>query len=145
MMVTNGQCSYSEISCIGTLVKGKMQIGKVLTKLSAKPRLETCGLHHRSPSLILTLLLVLYQTTAGSYWKKENDLHLLQCIQHWRDECQKLPTVTARKEKIKGHCFICLKQGHQQKKKCTVKKACVYCKQRNRQHIQKSLHQEVSR
>ena len=30
-----------------------------------------------------------------------------------------------------GHCFICLKQGHQQKN-CAVKKACVYCKQRNR-------------
>jgi len=53
--------------------------------------------------------------------------------QHWSGECQKFPTVTARKEKIKGHCFICLEQGHQQKN-CTVKKACVYCKQRNRHH-----------
>ena len=53
--------------------------------------------------------------------------------QHWSDECQTFPTVIARKEKIKGHCFICLKQGHQQKN-CTVKKACVYCKQRNRHH-----------
>ena len=53
--------------------------------------------------------------------------------QHWSDECQTFPTVTARKEKIKGHCFICLKQDHQQKN-CTVKKACVYCKQRNRHH-----------
>ena len=53
--------------------------------------------------------------------------------QHWSDECQTFPTVTARKEKIKGHCFICLKQGHQQKN-CTEKNACVYCKQRNRRH-----------
>ena len=51
--------------------------------------------------------------------------------QHWSNECQTFPAVTARKEKIKGHCFNCLKQGHQQKN-CTVKKACVYCKQRNR-------------
>ena len=50
--------------------------------------------------------------------------------QHWSDECQTFPTVTARKEKIKGHC---LKQGHQQKN-CTVKNACVYCKQRNCRH-----------
>ena len=28
---------------------------------------------------------------------------------HWSDECRKYPTVTARKETIKGHCFICLK------------------------------------
>ena len=53
--------------------------------------------------------------------------------QHWSFECQTFPTVTARKEKIKGHCFICLKQGHQEKN-CTVKKACVYCKQRNCHH-----------
>ena len=57
----------------------------------------------------------------------------IYCIgRHWSDECQKFPTVIARKEKIKGHCFICLKQGHYQKN-CTVK-VCVYCKQRNRHH-----------
>lgn len=32
--------------------------------------------------------------------------------QHWSDECQMFPAETARKEKIKGHCVICLKQGH---------------------------------
>ena len=58
MMVMNGQCSYSKISCTGTLVKGKMQIGKLLAKLITKAPLETCGLHHRSPSWILILLLV---------------------------------------------------------------------------------------
>ena len=49
------------------------------------------------------------QTTAESHWKKK-----MICIccsgQHWSDECQTFPTVTARKEKIKAHCFICLKQ-----------------------------------
>ena len=40
--------------------------------------------------------------------------------QHWSDERQKFPIVTARKEKVWGHCFICLKQGHQLKN-CTVK------------------------
>ena len=41
--------------------------------------------------------------------------------------------MTGRNKNIKGDCFISFKQGHQQKN-CTVKKACVYCKQRNRQH-----------
>jgi len=58
--VMNGQCSYSEISCTGTLVTGKMQTGKRLAKLITKAQLETCGVHHRSPTLILTLLLVYY-------------------------------------------------------------------------------------
>ena len=55
------------------------------------------------------------------------------CGQRWNDLCQTFPTVTARNEKIKGHCFICLIQGHQQKN-CKVKRACVCCKQRNRHH-----------
>ena len=52
---------------------------------------------------------------------------------HWSDECKKYPTVTARKEKIKGHCFICLKTGHKQKD-CTSDKVCAHCKQKNRHH-----------
>ena len=27
--------------------------------------------------------------------------------QHWSDECQKFPTVIAKKEKIKGHFYLC--------------------------------------
>lgn len=37
------------------IIAGKMQIGKVLTKLITKARSETCGLHQRPPSLNLTL------------------------------------------------------------------------------------------
>ncbi|XP_078343990.1 uncharacterized protein LOC144629631 [Oculina patagonica] len=52
---------------------------------------------------------------------------------HWSDECRKYPTVAARKEKIKGHCFICLKQGHNQKD-CTSNKVCAHCQQKKRHH-----------
>ena len=52
---------------------------------------------------------------------------------HWSDECEKYPTVTARKEKIKGHCFICLKPGHHQKH-CKTSKVCVHCQQKNKHH-----------
>ena len=52
---------------------------------------------------------------------------------HWSDECKKYPTVAARKEKIKGHCFICLKQGHHQKD-CKTSKVCVHCQQKNKHH-----------
>lgn len=34
---------------------------------------------------------------------------------YWSDEGSKYPTVTARRKKIKGNCFICLKQGHHQR------------------------------
>ena len=52
---------------------------------------------------------------------------------HWSDECKKYPTVTARNEKIKGHCFICLKPGHHQKD-CKTSKVCVHCQQKNKHH-----------
>ena len=52
---------------------------------------------------------------------------------YWSDEGSKYPTVTARRKKIKGNCFICLKQGHHQRDFKT-NKACVYCKARKRHH-----------
>ncbi|XP_073249615.1 uncharacterized protein [Porites lutea] len=52
---------------------------------------------------------------------------------HWSDECKKYATVAARKEKIKGQCFICLKPGHHQKD-CKANKVCVHCQQKNKHH-----------
>ena len=31
---------------------------------------------------------------------------------HWSDECQKYTTMAARKQRIKGSCYICLREGH---------------------------------
>ena len=39
----------------------------------------------------------------------------------------------ARKEKIKGHCFLCLKPGHNEKE-CKSNKVCAHCQQKNRHH-----------
>ncbi|XP_068735663.1 uncharacterized protein [Montipora capricornis] len=52
---------------------------------------------------------------------------------HRSDECKKYATVAARKEKIKGQCFICLKPGHHQKD-CKANKVCVHCQQKNKHH-----------
>ena len=41
--------------------------------------------------------------------------------------------MAARKEKIKGQCFICLKPGHHQKD-CKANKVCVHCQQTNKHH-----------
>ena len=49
---------------------------------------------------------------------------------HWNDECQIYPTIEARKQRIKGSCFICLKQGHKTNE-CTLTKGCYYCRQIN--------------
>ena len=52
---------------------------------------------------------------------------------HWNDECTKYPTNEARKQKIRGSCFICLKQGHKTNE-CTLSKSCFYCGQLNSHH-----------
>ena len=53
--------------------------------------------------------------------------------QHWSDECQRYATVEERKQRIKGSCFICMKQG-QRLGECGLKKSRVYCHQWNNHH-----------
>ena len=125
MTATNGQCSYSEISCIGTLVTGKNADRQSSDKVDYKGSVG---------SMWSTSQVTQFETKQPHNLTGRKKMICIYCSgQHWSDECQKFHTVTARKEEIKGHCFICLKQGHQQKN-CTVKKACVYCKQRNIHH-----------
>ena len=52
---------------------------------------------------------------------------------HWSDECKMFTTIPARKEKIKGRCFICLKLNHQSNN-CINGKACYHCGERKRHH-----------
>ena len=53
--------------------------------------------------------------------------------QHWSGECGRYTTAEERKQKIKGSCFICMKQGHKVAE-CGLKKQCVYCHQWNNHH-----------
>ena len=52
---------------------------------------------------------------------------------HWSDECPSYTTVEARKDKVKGVCFVCLKLGHMMKN-CKVKRPCFHCKKSGRHH-----------
>ena len=49
--------------------------------------------------------------------------------QHWSDECSVFSTIEARKEKIKGRCYICLARGHMVRE-CPCDKLCYYCSQK---------------
>ena len=70
----------------------------------AAPRIQSRQFHRRKPSI------------ACRYCKGK----------HWNDECPNYPTVESRKQRIKGSCFICLKQGHKTND-CTLSKDCYYC------------------
>ena len=52
---------------------------------------------------------------------------------HWSDEYKSYSTIEARKGRIKGACFVCLKQGHRVKD-CQVKRMCYHCKQTGKHH-----------
>ena len=52
---------------------------------------------------------------------------------HWSDECAKYDTLDARKQRIRGSCYICLKSTHQANT-CQQKIRCYYCRQWNHRH-----------
>ena len=52
---------------------------------------------------------------------------------HWSDECRRYETVEERKQKIRGSCYICMKQGHKVSE-CGLKKNCVHCGQSGNHH-----------
>ena len=67
--------------------------------------------------------------------------------QHWSDECQKYITAEERKQRIKGSCFICMKQGNKAAE-CGVKKSYCFRHQWNNHHIvsaNRSLDQETGK
>ena len=51
----------------------------------------------------------------------------------WSGDCTKFPTVTARKESIKRHCFISVKPDHHQRDYKT-NKLCVHCQRQKLRH-----------
>lgn len=62
------------------------------------------------------------------------DKKCIYCTEnHFNDECKKFPTTSQRKAKIKGKCFLCLKEGHSIKN-CKSDKFCIYCKTRKNHH-----------
>ncbi|XP_060601995.1 uncharacterized protein LOC132755202 [Ruditapes philippinarum] len=52
---------------------------------------------------------------------------------HWSDECTTYKTISERKDRIKGSCFRCLKEGHLSLD-CKSNKKCVYCDKMNAHH-----------
>ena len=52
---------------------------------------------------------------------------------HWSDECRRYETAEERKQRIRGSCYICLKQGHKVGE-CGLKKACAHCGQVGNHH-----------
>ena len=65
---------------------------------------------------------------------KEVQIRCVYCSKpHWSDECPNYITLQARRERLKGCCFNCLKKGHTLRD-CTRDRACVHCGRRKNHH-----------
>ena len=53
---------------------------------------------------------------------------------HWSDECPKYPTMESRKQRIKGCCYICLRDGHNANECLKRDSKCYFSKQINHHH-----------
>ena len=53
---------------------------------------------------------------------------------HWSDECPKYTTMESRKQRIKGCCYICLRDGHNASECFKRDSKCYYCRQINHHH-----------
>ena len=57
--------------------------------------------------------MVVAQAVGNKVEKKKFSTNCRFCdALHWSDECTKYITAKTRKQRIKGSCHICLKQGH---------------------------------
>ncbi len=72
-----------------------------------------------------------FASSASNFQSANNHGPAQRCIYcggtHWSDQCTEYATIDARKERIKGSCYVCLKQDHNNKN-CTSPKACFYCR-----------------
>ena len=96
-------------------------------------RSESAGNHERP---LMSSAEALVAGVPPAHNKKERKIYprCKYCGEnHWSDECAKYATVEARKQKVRGSCYICLKSTHQANS-CQERVRCFYCQQWNHHH-----------
>ena len=112
MMVMNWQCSYSEISWRGTLIVGNAdrQTSYKFDHRGSVGNMWSTSKATQVDSNTNTGALMSETKLPQNLTRRKKMICIYYSGQHWSDECQTFSTVTATKEKIKGHCFIYLSQ-----------------------------------
>ena len=71
--------------------------------------------------------MVIAQAVGDKAEKKKFSTNCRICgVLHWSDECTKYTIAKTRKQRIKGSCYICLKQGHIAND-CPKRISCFHC------------------
>ena len=70
----------------------------------------------------------------GAGAQKPRQIKCVYCCQpHWSDECTKFSTLRARREKLKGCCFVCLRKGYVSRN-CDKETTCAHCGRKRHHH-----------
>ena len=80
-------------------------------------------------TLVLSQQLVDYLLAGGTKQRvaRQTQAKCIFCSQpHWSDECPNCKALQERREKLKGSCYACLKQGHMSIN-CIKDKICAHC------------------
>lgn len=92
------------------------------------------GAHKRPQQARPTASVLLSGQTKSASAQRPMQIKCVYCSQsHWLDECSKFTTLQARREKLKGYCFICLRKGHLSKN-CDKERACAHCGRKKHHH-----------
>ena len=96
--------------------------------------MEATGNSNESIVNSAEMLMVVAQAVGGKEEKKKFSTNCRFCVElHWSDECTKYNTAKTRKQRIKGSCYICLKQGHIAND-CPKRISCFHCGTMNHHH-----------
>ena len=102
--------------------------------LSNSPRFKPPNV--RQPIMITSAEALIAGTHDRPFATNRNEPRK-QCVfcksSHWSDECNVYTTIDARKKRLSGNCFICLKTGHRLKE-CASDRKCVYCGKAKKHH-----------
>ena len=68
--------------------------------------------------------LTSYEYTGEGLLSREVKVKCMYCEKsHWSDECQKYKTISERKSRLRGRCYVCFSDKHLVRE-CKIHKAC---------------------
>lgn len=104
---------------------------------SGSGKIESTGQSY-TPMVMVNSAEALVAGAQGFGNRKERKTFSTKCRfcdgYHWSDECPKYTTMESRKQRIKGSCYICLRDGHNANDCLKRGTKCYYCRQPDHHH-----------
>ena len=119
-----------------TVTKLRVLLGRHISamEMAGSEEVPVTHSHQHLKSTAGGLLAGNSHKSPGNSQKRSRSRQCIYCGEsHWSNECSKYNSLQARKEKLKGCCFNCVKSGHVLKD-CKVDRACAHCGRKDSHH-----------